>query len=72
MINQSFDDYLKGKKINPDSFKSAQVDEYQRLKQVFDELSPESFTAQKLFLINRIRRAHPFAGPDSKPGLNKP
>jgi hypothetical protein len=53
-----FDTYLRGKKIDEAAFKKAAPDQYQQLKSVFDQVHPDSFTAQKLFLINPIRRKY--------------
>lgn len=54
-----FHTWLSGKKIDEVAFKKAEPDQYQQLKSVFDQVHPDSFTAQKLFLINPIRRKYP-------------
>ena len=54
-----FHTYLAGKKIDEAAFKKAEPDQYHQLKSVFDQVHPDSFTAQKLFLINPIRRKYP-------------
>ncbi|WP_425390173.1 hypothetical protein [Ekhidna sp.] len=51
-----FDEYLKEKKIDPKKFKSGEPDQYTDFKRIFDQIHPNSFTQQKLFLINNIRR----------------
>ena len=53
-----FDEYLKGKKIDPEKFKQGEGAQYAEFKKLFDQVHPESFTQQKLFLINNIRRAY--------------
>lgn len=53
-----FEEYLKSKKIDPRKFASSDSEQYNRLKVFFDQVSPESFTQQKLFLINRTRRKY--------------
>lgn len=53
-----FEEYLTGKKIDPKKFRTAEPSQYDEFKQIFDQLHPESFTQQKLFLINKIRRAY--------------
>jgi len=58
----SFEEYLEKKKINSADFKQLEPERWQQLKTVFDQMHPESFTAQKLFLINNIRRAYPLIG----------
>jgi len=55
----SFEDYLKEKKIDSSSFKNNEPDRWREWNTIFVELSPASFTAQKLYLINPIRRKYP-------------
>jgi len=52
----TFETYLAAKKIDPVKFKQEDSDKYQALELVFDQMHPDSFTAQKLFLINPIRK----------------
>ena len=56
----SFEDYLEKKKIDPDAFRNAESELYEELKKLFNQIHPDSFTAQKLFLINPIRRKYQF------------
>ena len=51
-----FEEYLKSKKIDSERFKKAEPLQYEEWRSVFAQMHPESFTAQKLFLINPIRR----------------
>ncbi|WP_421764222.1 hypothetical protein [Ekhidna sp.] len=51
-----FDEYLAAKKINPAKFKEAEPLQYEEFNQIFSQVHPDSFTQQKLFLINKIRR----------------
>ncbi|WP_420316689.1 hypothetical protein [Ekhidna sp.] len=51
-----FDEYLKEKKIDPKKFKSGEPEQYADFERIFDLIHPNSFTQQKLFLINNIRR----------------
>lgn len=60
MEEMTFEAYLKWKKIDPAAFKKAEKEQFDSLKKVFDQVSPTSFTQQKLFLINPIRRKFPF------------
>lgn len=53
-----FEEYLKGKKVDPDKFRHAEQALYAEFERIFDQINPESFTQQKLFLINKIRRAY--------------
>ena len=54
-----FETYLKQKKIDPETFEKGDVDQWNAFKNLFEQVHPDSFTAQKLFLINKIRRAYP-------------
>lgn len=53
-----FEEYLREKKIDPDKFKTSEQEQYAELKRIFDQVHPNSFTQQKLFLINKIRRTY--------------
>ncbi len=54
----SFNEYLESKKIDAKAFAKSETELYMSLKEVFDQVHPDSFTAQKLFLINPIRRKY--------------
>lgn len=54
-----FDEYLAGKKIDAKQYQASESDQYLEFKGIFDQVHPDSFTQQKLFLINKIRRAFP-------------
>jgi hypothetical protein len=56
----TFKEYLTSKKIDAKGFALEESDRFMELKNIFDQVHPDSFTAQKLFLINRIRRKYPF------------
>ncbi|WP_461072338.1 hypothetical protein [Spirosoma horti] len=53
-----FEDYLLQKKINASLFQSAEPDRYAEWQNEFVQLHPESFTAQKKFLLNDTRRKY--------------
>ncbi|GAB4246824.1 MAG: hypothetical protein Tsb0034_25860 [Ekhidna sp.] len=53
-----FEEYLKGKKIDPSKFKSGDTALYEEWKHLFSQIHPDSFTQQKLFLINKTRRKY--------------
>jgi len=53
-----FDEYLLSKKIDANLFKKAEGQLYASLKDIYDQVSPKSFTSQKLFLINPLRRKY--------------
>ncbi|WP_226388903.1 hypothetical protein [Penaeicola halotolerans] len=59
----TFEVYLQQKKIDSVTFQQREPERWQAFKQVFDQISPESFTQQKLFLINQIRRNYPLVNP---------
>lgn len=44
------------KKIDPKKFSTAEKDRFEELKALFSQVHPNSFTQQKLFLINKFRR----------------
>jgi hypothetical protein len=53
-----FEEYLISKKIDSKSFKEAEPARWEEWRSLFDEMSPSSFTAQKLYLINPTRRKY--------------
>lgn len=55
-----FETYLRNKKIDPQLFQNAESKLWNEFKTLFEQIHPDSFTAQKLFLINAIRRKYPF------------
>ncbi len=58
---EGFEEYLIKKKINPAAFKTGDPDRWQDFESLFEKMHPDSFTAQKLFLINAIRRKYPLS-----------
>lgn len=54
-----FETYLTTKKIDPKAFASRKKEVFDEFESLFMQMHPESFTAQKLFLINSIRREFP-------------
>lgn len=55
----TFDEYLTSKKIDRDSFQKMEPALFESWKGEFSHLHPTSFTSQKLYLINPIRRKYP-------------
>ena len=55
----NFEAYLVSKKIDSDAFKQAEKDLWLLWQVEFEQLHPNSFTAQKLYLINPVRRKYP-------------
>lgn len=56
-----FKSFLESKKIDADGLKKAESALYQEWSELFSQVSPASFTSQKLFLINPIRRKYPLS-----------
>jgi hypothetical protein len=54
----TFEQYLTDKNINYETFLWSDPQQYQDLKVLFNQVHPESFTAQKKFLINKLRRQY--------------
>jgi hypothetical protein len=57
----SFEEYLLSKKIDSTAFKSGELSLWQNWQVEFEQVHPHSFTAQKLYLINPLRRKYPLA-----------
>lgn len=53
-----FEEYLRKKKIDPERFRTSEKVLYARLEHIFLKVHPNSFTQQKLFLINGLRRSY--------------
>lgn len=51
--------YLEQKKIDGAAYQQQDPQQYEEFRQLFYQMHPNSFTAQKLFLINGIRRMYP-------------
>jgi hypothetical protein len=56
LLQMSFEEYLVSKKIDSASFAKSEPILFQEWKDLFEQLSQKSFTSQKLYLINPIRR----------------
>ncbi len=68
----TFEEYLKDKKIDPTAFKKGNKDQYCNWEEIFQQVHPNSFTAQKLFLINEIRRNYPIKIESDNQSQKKP
>ena len=55
----TFEEYLIEKRIEEKAFRKAEVNLCDTWKAEFEQMHPNSFTAQKLYLINPIRRKYP-------------
>jgi len=54
----SFEAYCRKKKIDPDLFLQSEPVRYEEWKTIFEQVHPDSFTEQKKFLINPIRKKY--------------
>lgn len=54
----SFEEYLIAKKIDSAAFKAAEPSRWNEWQELFVQISEQSFTAQKLYLINPVRRKY--------------
>ncbi len=52
----TWEEYCISKKIDSKAFKENDPLKWQELKDIFEQVHPNSFTEQKKFLINDIRR----------------
>ncbi len=59
----SLQEYLIQKKIDPNKFKEVESEKYEEFETLFSNVHPNSFTLQKLNLINFIRRKYPLVEP---------
>lgn len=67
-----FRSYLINKKIDPAKFKSAEAETYKSFEKLFEQMHADSFTAQKLFLINKIRRKYFLEKEPDQTAISKP
>jgi hypothetical protein len=54
----TFTEYLISKKIDGATFQAAEPALWNEWSKLFEQMSPASFTSQKLYLINPIRRKY--------------
>lgn len=54
----TFEEYLIKKKIDPEAFRKGEPERWQEWHGLFEQMHPNSFTEQKKFLINDIRRKY--------------
>ena len=77
-----WEEYLVAKKIDSGKFKKNEPELWSSWKLLFEQMHPNSFTAQKLYLINSTRRKYflqqselpkkePVKKPILKPKLNE-
>ena len=54
----NFEAYLASKKIDSSAFQKAEPHVWENWQKEFDQMHPATFTAQKLYLINPVRRKY--------------
>ena len=54
----TWEEYCIKKKIDSEAFRKGEPQKWQELKFIFDQVHTNSFTEQKKFLINDIRRRY--------------
>jgi hypothetical protein len=57
-MDAGFETYLMSKKIDSQAFRKAEPELWESWKKEFEQMHPNSFTVQKLNLINPIRRKY--------------
>jgi hypothetical protein len=63
----TLEDYLSAKKIDPALFRAAEPTRWEEFEASFEGVHPDSFTAQKKFLLNDLRRRYLLQGAEAKP-----
>jgi hypothetical protein len=63
----TLEDYLSDKKIDPALFRAAEPARWEEFQASFEGVHPDSFTAQKKFLLNDLRRRYLLQVPEAKP-----
>ncbi len=59
----TWEEYCISKKLDSEKFKTAQPQQWQDLKAIFEQVHPNSFTEQKKFIINDLRRRFLYVAP---------
>ncbi|MBX9853491.1 MAG: hypothetical protein K2X86_17235 [Cytophagaceae bacterium] len=54
----TWEEYCIKKKIDSEAFRKSEPAKWEELKTIFEQVHPNSFTEQKKFLINDIRRKY--------------
>ena len=71
-MEMEWETYLEQKKINAEAYQKGNPEQYQEFQELFYQISPNSFTSQKLFLLNRIRRQYPILQAETEKPAAKP
>ncbi|BDD02753.1 hypothetical protein [Aureibacter tunicatorum] len=62
----NFEEYLASKKIDSVKFKKDDSALWHEFENHFEQMHPKSFTAQKLYLINNLRRKYTLTPQDDE------
>jgi hypothetical protein len=54
----TWEEYCQKKKIDSESFRKHEPERWEEWKNMFEQIHPDSFTDQKKFLINDVRRKY--------------
>jgi hypothetical protein len=65
LIMLTFEEYLAQKNIHQEKFRQAEPNRFQEWERLFQAVSPDSFTNQKKFLINDVRRRYILEDPNA-------
>lgn len=57
-MTMTWEEFCRSKKIDPKLFLEQDAARYHELKVIFEQVHPKSFTEQKKFLINDLRRRY--------------
>jgi hypothetical protein len=68
----TFEEYLKSKKIDSALFKAAESQRWQEWSLEFEQMHPDSFSSQKLYQLNAVRRKYKLIELNSAEGASKP
>ncbi|MFT5886885.1 MAG: hypothetical protein ACI9IP_003356 [Arcticibacterium sp.] len=63
-IDMTFSDYLLSKKIDKKALQKGEPDMYIEWETLFNSVHPDSFTLQKKFLLNPMRRKYLLKDPN--------
>lgn len=58
-MEPDFELYLTEKKIDSQEFRNGEPEKWQSFQELFNQMHPASFTVQKKFLVNDLRRLYP-------------
>jgi hypothetical protein len=65
VLGMSLADFLVQKRIDAAAFRQAEPERWREWEEIFESVSPASFVAQKLYLINPVRRKYPLAAAEA-------